>query len=529
MFAAIGALAFLAVSGPPAAAAPAGRTTPIPTPTLSLTQTWSSGLTQDIGQPIAESSPTLADLGGTPAVVVGDRRGMLHAFDLAAPPVPVTVPTQPHGWPTTDGSGPIDSSPSVSTSAGSSTIYVGSGDDLDPAIGGYHSFTASGSPNWFTPVVNPPSDSSPAGAVIAGMTAAPLECGTDVYAGSAGQVSYALDATTGSTLTGWPYFNSDSTHSTAATADLYGTGATEIIDGGDQTAGSGRGRTYTAGGHLRILTPRGNLVCVATTNQVIDSSPAVGGFLPDGATGIVTGTGYEAGYLPDASDTGTIKAYDTHCQMQWSTTLDGSTVSSPALADVLGNGSLQVVETTSAGTLWVLNAATGAPIWHTALPHLIVDGSPATADLTGQGYQDIIVLTINGAHIVDGGTGALVTLNVVGLGGGLPTATTNLDPNIGLQNAPLFTDDPNGTIGITLAGYAGRCPTCAQGQVDHFEITGPNSTTLGAHAIGPGSWPEFHHDPQLIGNAGVFSFGSPFYGSMGGTHLNRPIVGMDGF
>ena len=51
-------------------------------------------------------------------------------------------------------------------------------------------------------------------------------------AGSLGQVSYALNATTGAPLTGWPFFNSDSTHSTAALADLYGTGQTEIIVGG---------------------------------------------------------------------------------------------------------------------------------------------------------------------------------------------------------------------------------------------------------------------------------------------------------
>jgi hypothetical protein len=27
-------------------------------------------------------------------------------------------------------------------------------------------------------------------------------------------------------------------------------------------------------------------------------------------------------------------------------------------------------------------------------------------------------------------------------------------------------------------------------------------------------------------DGGIFSFGAPFYGSMGGSHLNLPVVGM---
>jgi hypothetical protein len=80
--------------------------------------------------------------------------------------------------------------------------------------------------------------------------------------------------------------------------------------GGDQTAGLGAGQTYTNGGHLRILTAQGNQICRADTNQVVDSSPAVGGFLAGGATGIVVGTG---SYYPGVSDTDTLKAYNTHC------------------------------------------------------------------------------------------------------------------------------------------------------------------------------------------------------------------------
>jgi hypothetical protein len=498
------------------------------------TETWSTGPLPDVGQPIALSSPVEADLDSGPSVVVGDRRGYLYAYDLASG-------TSVAGWPTTDGSGPVDSTPSVVAQGnGLSSVLVGSGNDEDPTTGGYQAYGPSGSLLWFTPVTNPPTDAAPAVGVQAGLTVGTLQAGRiDTVAGSLGQVSYALDASTGATLTGWPFFNSDSTHSTAALADLYGTGQNEIVVGGDQTAGDGRGQQYTDGGHLRILNAEGDQICRADTNQVVDSSPAVGGFLPGGETGIVVGTGSD---FAGASDTDDLMAFNGRCQLQWSTQLDGSTYSSPALSDVVGNGSLQVVEGTdqgegNSGSIWVLNAATGQKIWEDADIGRVI-GSVVTANLSGLNYDDVIVPTVDGTFVLNGQTGAEIT---------------ELSPGLGLQNSPLVTADPNGTIGITLAGYeASGQSTAGVGQIDHYEIAGSN----GAVAVGTGSWPMFHHDAQLTGNAGgttspgsipacslpsaaysgyhlaaadggVFSFGeTPFCGSASNIKLDAPIVGL---
>ncbi len=502
------------------------------------TETWSTGKLSDDGQPIALSSPTVANLDGQPSVVVGDRRGFVYAYHLGSSS-PSGTPVA--GWPTTNESGPIDAPASVSPLAfGLSSVLIGSGNDADPTTGGYQAFGPSGGQLWHTPVVNPPTDGAPAIGVQAGMSVGTLQGGgPDTVAGSLGQVSYALNAGNGSSLAGWPFFNSDSTHSTAALADLYGTGQNEIIVGGDQTAGEGQGQQYANGGHLRILSGTGNQICRADTNQVVDSSPAVGGFLPGGATGIVVGTG---GFFPGASDTDTVRAYTNLCQLAWSTPVDGNTFSSPALSDVLGNGSLQVVEGTDQGTggsgsVWVLDAATGRPVWVVSNIGRVI-GSVVTADLTGGGYDDVIVPTIAGTRIFDGRTG---------------TEIAELSPSLGLQNAPLVTDDPNGTIGITLAGYtASSLSPNGVGEIDHYEIAGSN----GAEAVGGGAWPMFHHDPQLTGNAGgttpigsiprcsvpaaaysgydlvaadggIFTYGQmPFCGSTGGLRLNAPIVAM---
>jgi hypothetical protein len=533
-------MAAVGVAALVAAPSGGGANTPLIGSLTGLTETWSTGPLQDAGQPIALSSPTVADLDGQLSVVVGDRRGMVYAYHLADPTGSPPAPTSVAGWPTTNGSGPIDSPPSVAPVTGGTEVLVGSGNDGDPTTGGYQAYNPNGTQRWFTAPRNPSTDTSPASGVEAGITVAGLQgTGADAVAGSLGQVSYALNASSGAALTGWPFFNSDSTHSTAAIADLYGTGQQEIVVGGDQTAGVGAGQTYTNGGHLRILSADGNQICRADTNQVVDSSPAIGGFLPGGKTGIVVGTG---DFFAGASDTDTVQAYNTDCQLQWSDRLDGSTYSSPALSDVLGDGVLQVVQGTDQGTngsgsVFVLDAATGATVWKaTGIGRVI--GSVVTADLTGRGYDDVIVPTINGAKIFDGRSGQQVA---------------DLSSGLGLQNSPLVTRDPNGTIGITLAGYvASNLSPNGAGEIDHYEIADSN----GALAVGPGSWPMFHHDPQLTGDiggtpargsipacsvpaaadsgyllvasdGGIFTFGGrPFCGSTGGIHLNRPIVGV---
>ncbi len=502
------------------------------------TETWSTGALADVGDPIALSSPISADLGGKAAVVVGDRRGLLYAYELGgSAPTGTPVP----GWPVTGGSGPIDSTPSVTSAGPNPTVVVGSGNDADPTVGGYQAFDTAGSRLWFTGVQNPSTDTQPFVGVEAGVSVAPLgSTAPDVVAGSLGQVGYALSATNGAPLTGWPFFNSDSTHSTAATADLYGTGRREIVVGGDQSAGVGRGQAYQNGGHLRILSATGNQICRADTNQVVDSSPAVGGFLGGGATGIVVGTG---SFFAGATDSDTLRTYDTRCHLKWSAALDGSTYSSPALSDVVGNGSLQVVEGTDqganrSGSVFALDAETGGLIWSTRNIGRVI-GSVVTADL-GQGYDDVIAPTTNGAVVLDGRTGHTVAV---------------LAPFLGLQNSPLVTDDPNGTIGITLAGYmASPGSPNGVGEIDHYEIAGSN----GAAAIGGAAWPMFHHDAQLSGNAGgttpigsvpgcsvpaaawsgydlaasdggIFTFpagGMPFCGSTGSLRLDAPVVGM---
>ena len=318
----------------------------------SFTLRWTAGpFTQDRGNPIAESSPVVANLDPAgPAFVVGDRSGYLYAYHLAdGSPVP--------GWPVFDGGAPIDSTPAVAALGGGAlgSVFVGTGNAQRPEIGGYAAYSPSGQPLWRAAVTDPVSDKHPAAAVQASLTVVDLQGSTDVFAGSLDQEAYALNASSGSALLGWPFFDADSVFSTAATGDLYGTGQQELVMGGASSAGSALGQSYTQGGHLRVLNAQGGQLYDFDTNQEIDSSPAIGDFLAGGAPGIVVGTG---SYYAGASDTHTIKAFTTRLGLVWSDTLDGLTNSSPALANVEGGTQLDVVEGTdagSSGSVWVLD------------------------------------------------------------------------------------------------------------------------------------------------------------------------------
>ncbi len=433
----------------------------------SFVQTWSAGPFADTGEPIAESSPIVADLDGQPSAVVGDRTGYLYAYHLADG-------TAVAGWPAFDGGPPIDSTPSVAALNGNTldSVFVGTGNAKSPGVGGYEAYGPAGQLLWHTNVTDPTTDNHPAYGVQASLTVADLQGGTDVFAGSLDQEAYALTATSGSV--NWPFFTADSVFSTAAAGDLYGDGQDELVVGGASTAGLAMGESYPQGGHVRVISTQGTLLYDYDTTQEVDSSPAVGNFLANGATGIAIGTG---SYWPNASDTDTVKAFTTRLALVWSEKLDGVTSSSPALADAQGTG-LEVVEGTDTGTsgsVWVLDGATGAPIWRVGVVGRVI-GSVVAADLTGSGYEDLLVPTVHGVEVLDGQDGAEVAV---------------LRPDLGFQNAPLVTDDPNGTIGITIAGYDGA----NEGVITHFELPGSN----GALAVGPGSWPMFHHDQTLSG------------------------------
>ena len=541
--------------------------------TISLSLMWQSEL-DDAPCGVAQASPEVFNVGSTPAVEIGDRQGDLYAFDLASPgPTGTAAPGWNSATGTTVGSGtgcnastsnvgtvlngnqgyevpgspPIDSTASVSPGG---DLLFDAGNAAAPTDGGYYAYSPTGSEVWNQVVTNPSTDTVPNGGVQASPSLG--DAGTLAEAGSLGQETYALNAANGSPSPGWPQFDADSNFSTAAAADLYGTGSSNFVVGGATSQGFAYGTGYGNGGQLRIYNDHGGIVCAANTTEEIDSSPAVGPILAGGGYGIATGTGSYWGFISGhpVSDDNTVKVYDTKCNQVWSQSLDGYTGGSPALADIQGNGQLAVVEGTESnnganGSVWALNAATGGVIWSA---HVLggVYGSVTTVDF-GEGYQDVIVPTTQGIEILDGRSGQMVGNFDDGSGHDGVTA----GKVYGFQNAALVTRDPDGSIGITVAGYhslQGGNGTAVQGTIQHFELAGSHGGVVNEN----GAWPQFHHDTQLSGltgagnalggcdrpdaaqngyltvasDGGIFAFGQDFCGSTGGIALNKPVVGM---
>ncbi|MBV9660403.1 MAG: hypothetical protein JO337_04535 [Acidimicrobiales bacterium] len=490
-------------------------------PALQINQVWSVPIA-DGNSPIALSSPTVASLDAVPAAVVGDRAGHIYALHL-------TDGSEVAGWPANTGGVPVDGAPS---SLGA-TVFAGLGssaNNVQPGSG-YARFSATGQEQLLT-VPMLPSPSQNVG-VQNGLAIGTLQGQPAAVGGSMAQLQDAISIGSWTPLGGFPWFQADSNFTTPAVADLYGNGRNEIIEGGDSTAGIAYNQTYSNGGHIRILSDTGNLVCESDTNQVVQSSPAVGEFLGGARVGIVAGTG---GFWQPASDTNQLIAMDSHCDRAWETPLDGLTGSSPALVDALGNGQLQVAEGTdrgqgAPGTVWLLNGSNGQPIWQAPALGRIMGGI-VSVDL-GNGHQDLVVVSASGnsfpggVQIFDGQTGQVVWQSGA--------------DNLSFQNAALVTHDPNGTIGITVAGYK-----AGGSEVIHYEVANSNGGVVNE----AGAWPMFHHDSQLTGSAGtaiscpalggaangylmaeddggVYNFGNlPFCGSVEGIGLNRPVVGM---
>ena len=528
---------------------------------LTLSETWNGGrgtILNDAPCGVAEASPVEFNDAGTPGVEVGDREGALYGLDLQTGSVlpgwgsgtgssvgsgQGCLSNPSGGTPATGvngvevpGSPPVDSTASV----GNGDLYFGAGNAASPVDGGYDAYSSNGSEVWNQVVTNPATDDAPDGGVQASLPIA--NGGALVEGGSLGQMTYALNPANGAPATGWPQFSADSVFSTAAAGDFYGTGSDDFAVGGASSQGFALGTHYSNGGHVRIYNDHGGLICSANTNEEVDSSPAVGPILPGGAYGIATGTGT---FYPGAGDENTVKVFDTKCRQVWSDTLNGSTGGSPALADVQGNGQLAVVEGTGSGGVYALNAATGQTIWQVQVPGDVL-GSVTTADFSGSGAQDVVVPTTQGLFILDGPSGLQVAHVDDGTssGGVLPTGAT-----YGFQNAPLITPDPNGSIGITVAGYfQPNGANYVQGIVQHFEVQGSSA----ANASAAGGWPQFHHDAALTGfvgggnapgacdrpaaaqngyltvasDGGIFAFGQDFCGSTGSIALNKPVVGM---
>jgi hypothetical protein len=498
---------------------------------------------REIPAQIIESSPMPVQVNsGAQDVVFGARNGKAYVLNGEDG-------TDSTGWPVQT-SNPIDSTASSADTNGDGKpeIFIGSGfADIECSGGALYSFEEWGgirfakdlpdnAPYEGAQCSDPAVHSSPAIGDIN------KDGEPDLTFGVLGLRAWSVSQS-GNINFGWPFYWDDTIYASPALADITGDGQSEVIMPGDSSPG---GQVDVRGGMVRAMTGKGQTLWQFNTNEIVRSSPSIGDITGDGDPEIVFGTGnYWARQPGGASDCSKVFALRRNGSMLWSKDIGAQTMASPTLADINGDGVLDVAiggwkrpctppadSMVNDGRVWVLDGKTGNPLpgYPIASGGFLVIGQIVTADIDNDGGQDLIVPTANGVHVFSGKTG--VELFKLRYG------------EASYQNAAFVTDlDGNGQLDIIIAGTKGDGST---GIIDRYEFGPTDGAVLGTNSMNmsrnnqrlTGSWTNVPLSDAPTGeigkgywmvasDGGVFPFGSAKgYGSTGNIKLTQPMVGM---
>jgi hypothetical protein len=352
----------------------------------------------------------------------------------------------PTGWPQSL-PGQVVSSAAVGDLGGgngATDIVVGFGGGgyppADPVtVGGVRAFRRDGSVLWTVLSANdvPSGSNFPLG-VIATPAIGDIDADghNDVVWGSFDGHVYAVDGRNGTAKAGgWPLFVRDTIWSSPALYDLDGNGRLEIIIGTDThqdaTANPPGVPGTINGGRLHVLTHLAQEFpgFPYDVDQMIMASPVVGDVTGDGSPKIVFGTGtYWGNPAPCGSGLGPLRKraiYALRCNGQLlpgfgaAGMTSGEVTTSPALADLDGDGVLDIVVTDmdcSTGSAQNFNVyafkGTGALLWKTNPKAYagvnLSAGQPVVADVLGDSKPEVLVPT-NSEICVLSNTGVQLT------------------------------------------------------------------------------------------------------------------------
>ena len=453
----------------------AGVVSMLPPSSPSGAQTASPSLRWEraLGGPVWESAPGLGDVDGDGQldVVVGSHDGRVNV--LRAGNGGVT----PH-WPQPT-SHAISSSPAVAdtTGDGRPEIHVGSGTDAFNG-GALYSFAPNGAVRWRYAAADRvfPSPSVHATPAIGDVDG---DGRLDATVGTLGLESvHAIDPN-GVRLAGFPFYWDDTVFSSPALVDVNGDGVSDIVIGGDSSSGP---PVDHRGGMVRAIDGRGRPLWEHRVDDIVRGGPSVGDIDGDGRPDIVFGGGDFYG----GADSVRVYALELDGRVKpgWPQTTDGVTNASPTLADLDGDGRLDVV----IGTFDSRHGRGGGGsvfAWRGSGERLdgfprpsgggVVLGQIVTADLDGDGGQDVIVPTGGAVFAYSGRSGARLFSLAEGTG-------------TGFQSSPLVADvDANGLLDIVVAGTRG-----STGVVMRYELGG------GAE-VGRLAWTQHRRDARRTG------------------------------
>ncbi len=211
------------------------------------------------------------------------------------------------------------------------------------------------------------------------------------------------------------YFIYDTSWSTPAIADLDGDGRPEVIVGADMDRGNGANNpplNLAPGGFLWVFHNNGAVAAGFPrhlSDQVIWSSPAVVDLNKDGHLDVVVGTGLNWGGI--GHQLFAVDRFGNNLP-GWPVAMPDATMASPAIADLDGDGRLDVAEQSADGTInyvavdgarwkWWCNRDFGP------CQPLGLGGGVSVGDVNGDGVQDVVAFTEAHLKVFSGQNGAL--------------------------------------------------------------------------------------------------------------------------
>ncbi len=465
--------------------------------TASFTQTYlaqSSPLTRYLPDVYgstfgAISSPAVGDVtgDGIPDIVVGENDGNVYVYRATDGLFESTFKV---------GDGPIVSSPTLADLNGDGVLDILVGimptneKTATRTIGG---FTWNGGV-LFSKLTNTyqqlTGTATPIN-VFSSIVVADLE-GTgrpDIIATSQDQYLHAWRMD-GSDVPGFPVRLFDTSWSTPVVADLYGNGHKEVIVASDSDYGTSQflGFGNQLGGFVRVISAQGQILAQRFMPGVVPySSPAVGDLLGNGHLDVIIGSSPQ----PGATNSHQVNAFDSNLNPipGWPVNLDAPVTASPALAHVPGSNALVVVISDNGGNLYVLNPD-GSRRWTVgnlnAMARQTADlgtlGSPAVADVDGDGTQEVVAVGESTLRIFNVSSGALEWEDKL---------WTPANPSFNILSVPTVFS-LNGLTRIAVH-------TLIDTNGDRTQDAGDRDgvflyTTNTGNDLTSADWPTFHHD-----------------------------------